>query len=144
MKVNSLAVLRFFLWFACAFHLVVGIGLNLSPAFPQLMAGYYGAEVNFTPQFLYIVKPLGAFMIMVGIVVLAAARDPLNNGAIVYGLVALLAIRGLQRFAFHDTIVSDLAIESSRNVVNGVVFLLLAAIFLVLFKVAEKERSATV
>lgn len=144
MKVNALAVLRFFLWFSCAFHLIVGIGLNLSPAFPQVMAGYYGASVEFTPQFLYILKPLGAFMIMVGLVVLAAARDPLNNGAIVYGLVALLAIRGLQRFAFQDAIVSDLAIESSRNVVNGIAFLLLAAVFFVLFKLAEKERSAIV
>ena len=141
MKVNSLAVLRFFLWFACAFHLVVGIGLNLSPAFPQSMAGYYGAEVNFTPQFLYIVKPLGAFMIMVGLVVMAAARDPLNNGAIVYALVALLAIRGLQRFVFADAIVGDLAIESSRNMVNGIVFLLLAACFAVLFKLASNDRS---
>lgn len=144
MKVNALAVLRFFLWFSCAFHLIVGIGLNLSPAFPQVMAGYYGASVEFTPQFLYILKPLGAFMIMVGLVVMAAARDPLNNGAIVHGLVALLAIRGLQRFAFQDAIVNDLAIESSRNVANGIAFLLLAAVFLVLFKLAEKERSATV
>jgi hypothetical protein len=144
MKSKTLALLKFFLWFSCAFHLIVGIGLNLSPAFPQFMAGYYGASVEFTPQFLYILKPLGAFMIMVGLVVMAAARDPLNNGAIVYGLVALLAIRGLQRFAFQDAIVNDLAIESSRNVTNGIVFLALAAIFLVLFKLAEKERSATI
>ena len=61
-----------------------------------------------------------------------------------YGLVALLAIRGLQRFAYQDAIVNDLAIESSRNVVNGIVFVALAAVFLVLFKLAEKERSATV
>lgn len=143
MKFNALAALRMFLWFSCAFHLIVGIGLNLSSAFPQLMAGYYGAAVEFTPPFLYIMKPLGAFMIMVGLVVMAAARDPLGNAAIVYALVALLAIRGLQRFIFHDTIVSDLAIESSRNVVNGIVFLLLAAIFAALFLLARNERSAT-
>lgn len=141
MKVNSLAVLRFFLWFACAFHLVVGVGLNLSPSFPQIMAGYYGAEVNFTPQFLYILKPLGAFMIMVGLVLVAAARDPLKHGVIVYALVALLALRGLQRFVFADTIVGDLAIESSRNMVNGIVFLLLAASFAVLFKLASNDKS---
>ena len=144
MKGNALTALRFFLWFSCAFHLIVGLGLNLSPAFPQVMAGYYGASVDFTPQFLYILKPLGAFMIMVGLVVMAAARDPLNNGAIIYGLVALLAIRGLQRFAFQDAIVGDLAIESSRNVANGIVFIVLAAIFLGLFKLAQRERAATV
>lgn len=143
MKVNALAVLRFFLWFSCAFHLIVGIGLNVWPAFPQMMAGYYGASVDFTPQFLYIIKPLGAFMIMVGLVVMAAARDPLNNPAIVYALVVLLAIRGLQRFVFQDAIVSDLAIESSRNVVNGIVFLVLATIFAVLFRLASSDKSAT-
>lgn len=141
MKLNALTALRFFLWFSCAFHLIVGIGLNVSPAFPQLMAGYYGAAVEFTPQFLYILKPLGAFMIMVGLVVMAAARDPLDNAAIVYALAALLAMRGLQRFVFQDAIVGDLAIESSRNVVNGIVFLLLAAILLVLFGLAKKSRS---
>lgn len=141
MKFNTYTLLRIFLWFSCAFHLIVGIGLNLSPAFPQLMAGYYGAAVDLTPQFLYILKPLGAFMIMVGLVVLAAARDPLNNAAIVHALVALLAIRGLQRFAFQDTIVSDLAIESSRNVANGIFFLLLAAILVVLFKMASGDGT---
>ena len=45
MKGNALAALRFLLWFSCAFHLIVGIGLNLSPAFPQMMACYYGAAV---------------------------------------------------------------------------------------------------
>ena len=144
MKFNSLAVLKFFLWFSCAFHLVVGIGLNVSPAFPQLMAGYYGAVVDFTPQFLYILKPLGAFMIMVGLVVMAAARDPLNNAAIVYSLVALLAIRGLQRFVFQESIVGDLAIEGARNNVNGVIFLALAATFAILFKLASNDRSRLV
>ena len=143
MKLTTLAVLKFFLWFSCAFHFIVGIGLNLSPAFPQAMAGYYGASVEFTPQFLYILKPLGAFMIMVGLVVMAAARDPLNNGAIVYALAALLAIRGLQRFAYQDTIVSDLAIASSRNAVNGIFFLLLAVTFVVLFRLALKHRLAS-
>lgn len=144
MKFNSLALLKFFLWFSCVFHLVVGIGLNVSPAFPQVMAGYYGAEVDFTPQFLYILKPLGAFMIMVGLVVMAAARDPLHNAAIVYSLVALLAIRGLQRFVFQESIVGDLAIEGSRNNVNGVIFLALAATFAILFKLASNDRSRLV
>lgn len=144
MKINALAALRFFLWFSCAFHLIVGVGLNVSPAFPQLMAGYYGAAVEFTPQFLYILKPLGAFMIMVGLVVMAAARDPLNNPAIVYALATLLAIRGLQRFVFEEAIVGDLAIESSRNVVNGIVFLLLATVLAVLYRMAVKSRSTLV
>ena len=44
--------------------------------FPQAMAEYYGAQVTWTPEFLYIVKPIGAFMIAIGVMAAAAARDP--------------------------------------------------------------------
>ncbi len=138
---NTVSILKFCLWVACAFHLVIGLGLNLLPSFPQVMAGYYGAEVEFTPQFLYILKPLGAFMIAVGIMAAAAARDPLNNAMIVYALVALFTMRALQRFVFQDTIVSELSIEASRNIVNAIVFLALAMIFAVLFKTAQNNAA---
>ncbi len=138
---NAMSILKLCLWFACAFHLVIGLGLNLSPSFPQVMAGYYGAEVDFTPQFLYILKPLGAFMIAIAIMAAAAARDPLNNAMIVYALVALFTMRALQRFVFQDTIVSELSIEASRNVANAIAFLALAMIFAVLFKMAQRNAA---
>ena len=138
---NTMSILKICLWLACAFHLVIGLGLNLSPSFPQVMAGYYGAEVDFTPQLLYILKPLGAFMIAIGIMAAAAARDPLNNAMIVYALVALFTMRALQRFVFQDTIVSELSIEASRNIVNAVAFLALAVIFAALFKLAQRNAA---
>jgi len=42
MNPKALQVLKLFMWGVCAFHVIVGIGLNVSPAFPQAMAGYYG------------------------------------------------------------------------------------------------------
>ena len=74
------AVLKAFLWFICAFHIVVGIGLNVSSGFPQTMAEYYGAEVTWTPEFLYIVKPIGAFMIAIGVM---AAADGVDSASLV-------------------------------------------------------------
>lgn len=54
MKSGSLLALPVFLWAVCAFHVGIGLGLNVSPAFPQVMAGQYGAEVDFTPALLRI------------------------------------------------------------------------------------------
>jgi hypothetical protein len=138
-----LSVLKAFLWFICAFHLVVGIGLNVSAAFPQAVAEYYGATVQWTPEFMYIVKPIGAFMIAIGIMAGAAARDPLGHRSVVYGLVALFAIRGLQRIVFREEIASALAIGSERNIANAIFFLLMAIALLVVFRAASHRAART-
>jgi len=54
-----------------------GHRLNVSPAFPQAMAGTTGT-VHWTPDFLYIIKPLGAFMLVMG--VLAPWPRPTRSG----------------------------------------------------------------
>jgi hypothetical protein len=140
-KLNGL--LQVLLWFVCAFHLIVGLGLNLSSGFPQIMAGYYGATVNWTPELLYILKPVGAFMIAIGIMAAAAARDPLGHRSIVYGLVALFVIRGLQRIAFAEEIGNAVAIDSTRNIINAVIFLLLGGVLFFLYNAASKGASST-
>jgi hypothetical protein len=82
----------------CAYHLIVGIGLNVSaPGFLQVMAAYYGAQVDWTPQFLYILKPLGAYMLVMGGLAAVAALNPLANRHVVYGFAALFILRALQR-----------------------------------------------
>jgi hypothetical protein len=135
-------VLQAFLWFICAFHVIVGLGLNISPAFPQVMAGYYGAEVNWTPELLYLVKPIGAFMLALGVMAGAAARDPLGHRSIVYGFVVLFTLRGLQRLIAQEEIATALSIESGRNIGNAVFFLLMAAALLWLFRTASKSAGS--
>jgi hypothetical protein len=139
-KLNGL--LQIFLWFICAFHVIVGLGLNLSSGFPQIMAGYYGATVAWTPELLYILKPVGAFMIAIGIMAAAAARDPVGHRSIVYGLVALFVIRGLQRIAFAEEIASAVAIDSTRNIINAVIFLLLGGVLFFLYNAASKGAGS--
>jgi len=139
-KLNGL--LQIFLWIICAFHVIVGLGLNLSSGFPQIMAGYYGATVNWTPELLYILKPVGAFMIAIGIMAAAAARDPVGHRSIVYGLVALFIIRGLQRIAFAEEIAGAVAIDSTRNIINAIIFLLLGGALFLLYGAASKGTSS--
>ena len=132
-------LLSYFLWGACAFHVIVGLGLNVSPAFPQVMANAYGATVDFTPAFLYIVKPVGAFMLAIGVMAGFAARDPLGNQAVIYGLIVLFVMRALQRFVFQDEIANAVGIAASRNISNAVFFILLAVVLGVLYNLAKNE-----
>jgi len=143
MKFNTLGVLKILLWFIAAFHLIVGMGLNVSPEFPQLMAQYYGAQVNWTPEFLYIVKPIGAFMFALGVMAALAARDPLSNVPVVYGFVVLFAFRGLQRLIFQSEIESAVAIASGRNFTAAIFFLLMGAALLVILRFAGKQADTT-
>ena len=143
MKFNTLGVLKILLWFIAAFHLIVGMGLNVSPEFPQLMAQYYGAQVNWTPEFLNIVKPIGAFMFALGVMAALAARDPLSNVPVVYGFVVLFAFRGLQRLIFQSEIESAVAIASGRNFTAAIFFLLMGAALLVILRFAGKQADTT-
>ena len=143
MSTKLISSLKWLLWFVCAFHLIVGIGLNVSAGFPQAVAEYYGATVDWTPEFQYIVKPIGAFMIAIGIMAGAAARNPLANSSVVHGLVALFVMRGLQRIVFREEIANALAIAGGRNIANAIFFLLMAAVLFFLFR-AARQRAARI
>ncbi len=143
MKSKTVVALQILLFLIGVFNATVGVGLNVSPDFPQLVARYYGATVEFTPALLYLVKPIGAFMLVVGVMAIAAARDPFRHGAIVYGLVLLFVVRGLQRFVFQDEIAVSVGIETSRNVGNGIFFLLLGVGLFVLYRMSNSPADRT-
>ena len=136
-------VLQVLLWMICAAHVVIGLGLNLAPGFGQQMAGLYGATVDWTPQFTYILKPLGAFMLTVGLLAGVAATDPARYSAIVYGVVALLVMRSAQRLLFAGEISRAFNIESARNVTFLAVFLTLAVVLAVLCQRVAKPAPKT-
>lgn len=142
MKSNQVLVLQVLLVFIAAFHLIVGVGLNVSSQFPSAVAAYYGAQVDFSPALLYLVKPIGAFMIALGFMAAAAVRDPLRHRAIAYGFVVLFVLRGLQRIVFQQEIETAVNIAASRNIANAIFFFLLAAAVFVLFQLAQKKAES--
>ena len=141
MNSNAVKCLQGMLWLVCVFHIVVGAGLNLFPGTAPMMAKLYGAEVNWTPEFTYIIKPLGAFMLALGLMCIAAARNPLDNRVIIYGFAGLFVMRALQRLIFGQEISEIFGIEMSRNIGNMIFFLGLAAVLLVLESVARKGAA---
>jgi hypothetical protein len=138
MKVNALALLKCVLWSVCAFHVIVGAGLNLVPGLAPFMAGVYGATVDWTPEFSYIIKPLGAFMFVLGIAAAAAAMQPNKYRVVTYVFVALFVIRASQRFFLSDEIQSTFAIGAGRNFGNIAFFVALAVALVVLDRLVQK------
>jgi hypothetical protein len=119
--------LQAFLWMICAFHIGIGLSVNLFPDLTVMIASVYGAQVDWTPQFVYILRPLGAFMLVMGFLAVVAARKPLENEGIVYCFSALFVIRALQRLIFREDIHAAFAIPSGRNMGAMLFFLTLAA-----------------
>lgn len=133
--------LQVLLWFVCLSHIVLGVAIMTSPECQQKVATLYGAKVDWTPQFVYILRPLGAFMTVLGLVGLAAAVNPLRNRVMVYGFALLLTIRVVQRFVFKDDIERAFGIEPTRNLIAAGGFLTLAVLLVLLLQIAQKTKG---
>jgi hypothetical protein len=133
MKGKYLALLRLLLLSVCLSHLALGLGLNFSSELPKTVAPWYGAtKVEWTPQFLYILKPVGAYMIAMGLLAAVAMLSPRKHSAIVFGIAVLLILRGLQRLVFQQDIVEAFGVSTVRNLINAGFFAGLGAMLVVL------------
>ena len=135
-------VLTAYLWFIAVFHLFVGLAVNLSDSFTRMIAAGYGATVDWTPQFTYILHPLGAFMIMLGFLAAVAAREPKRYDAVILGFVGLFAIRALHRLVFANVLTTAFGISSSRNMMNMALFAVQAAVLFLLWRAARQTPDA--
>ena len=143
MQTIWLRVLQAHLWIICAFHVVVGVGLNVSPEFIPVVARWYGAErVDVTDQLLVLVKPIGAFMFILGVLAAVAAIRPLQYRAVIYSFAGLFFIRAMQRVVWgHE---QTAAFGIPREHVNGnmVFFFLMAVATVVLYRYVESRSRA--
>ena len=87
---------------------------------------------DWTPQFTYILKPLGAFMLTVGLLAGIAAADPVRHAAVVYAVAVLFVIRSAQRVVFADETLRAFGITLARDVAVASFFLALALALVVL------------
>jgi hypothetical protein len=143
-KNSSLELLRLFMWLACVFHIGVGLALNLDIGLKEwVAASLYGARVDWNdPQFVYILRPLGAFMIALGIMAAIAARNPLANRSIVHGFAVLWVLRGLQRIVFLDEVQRAFAIPAAKSVGTMVLMVTLALALVVLARSAASGAAS--
>ncbi|NUQ19958.1 MAG: hypothetical protein HOQ09_03260 [Gemmatimonadaceae bacterium] len=140
---TSQRVLKAYLWFIALFHLFVGLSVNMSATFTQMIANGYGAHVDWTPQFTYILHPLGAFMIVLGLLAGAAAREPERYEAVILGFVVLFAIRALHRVVYGDVLSQAFGIPASHNTANLIIFAVQAVGLFVLWRASRPRVRAT-
>jgi hypothetical protein len=137
-----LKALQVMLWFVCAAHILIGGSINLFPGMLPIIADAYGANVNWTAEFTYILKPLGAFMVTLGLIAAIAARDPLRYRPVVYAFVLLFVMRCLHRLLFGQLLFDTFGISQSRNVLNLVFFLACGVALVLLERRATREAAA--
>ncbi len=132
------------LWFIAAFHVGVGVILNVSPAGTRAVAARYGAtRVDWTLQFHHILRPLGAFMIALGVIAAATAPDPLRHPQVVLGFALLFALRAAQRVAFGREMADAFGIPPHRVRTNIAVFTAQAVVLAALWWLARGTADAT-
>ena len=123
MKRTCFVLLRLMLLGVCLAHLGIGLGINFCPDFPKILAPLYGVtQVEWSPQFLYILRPIGAYMVVMGLLAAVAMVDPRKHSAIIYGIALLLVLRGIQRIVFQADIMQAFGIEAFQNTINACFF----------------------
>jgi hypothetical protein len=101
---QALKGLKGLLWFIAGYQFVVGALLLLTPTLAQVVVGFYGSDAQVTEQFTFILKPLGAYMIMTGLIASAAARADVPHPGIVTALILLFTLNVIYRVAKFDYI----------------------------------------
>jgi hypothetical protein len=141
MRGTPFRLLQALLWFASLSHILIGGSLMLSPESQRAVAALYGAEVEWTAQFTYILRPLGAFMFVFGLLLAAAALDPWKHRLIVYGLCGVLLLRALQRLVLRQDIQDAFHVSPGRDLGMGGFFVAEAIAILVLLHRAGKAPA---
>ena len=116
----------------CAGHVITGVAALLSDeAGVQIGSLLYGASFQPSAQFLYIVRPLGVYMLALAYLQVMAVREPWRYKAVIDATLAVFFIRQLQRVVFADDIYAAFGIPPDQHWLRSAYFLALAALLLV-------------
>ena len=114
----------------------LGIGLTLmighTGAIVAVARMYGISEVTCSPQFLYILKPLGAYMLAFALLAGFALRDPGGNRSVIVGIAGLLLLRVLQRLMFGSEAQAAFGITTPHLLAQCLFFVLIAGALLAL------------
>lgn len=128
------SLLRAVLALVCVSHLVIGSSLLFGgEGAVDVLAKGYGATQGFdSPAFLYMLKPLGAYMIAIGAMAAAAMFKPYEHRIVLYGVALLLVIRVAQRWVFAEEILATFGVTTPHRVAQSLFFFAIAAALILL------------
>ena len=131
----------------------VGLG-HIATAVPLLFSGegglrvaqaMYGASFEPHAQAVYLVRPLGAFMLALGLLQLNAVRDPWRFRAVLDVTILVFVLRQVQRVFHAPAVFAVFGLTPARHWI-GTGFFLAILIWLIVARVtlrARPERPAT-
>jgi len=124
--------------FMGVYHLVLGIlGLVSGEVAARTGAIVYGAHVEVTPMFSYLVKYLAAYVLAFGAMMLVLASDPVKYRSLVYVALLVAVVRILSRLIFADELRAAFGIGMTRSLETiAIVAVLNLALFLLMPKKA--------
>ena len=125
-------LLRLILGWICVGHVLTGlVALISDERGVQIGSLLYGADFEPTAQFLYIIRPLGVYMLALAFLQAMAVRDPWRYRAVIDATLAVFVARQLQRLFFANDIAQAFGIPPDQHWLRSAYFLLLAALLLV-------------
>jgi len=124
------------------YHLGMGIFGSFSGDMASKVANVmWGAHVVIDPQFSYMAKFLGAYVIAFGLMMLFIAKDPVRYSSLVYVAVVLAVIRILNRVVFSGDLHAAFSIAPSR-MIGTIIGVALLNLGLLLLKPKAAEAAA--
>ena len=137
-------LVRLIMAWICAGHVITGLAALISDERGvQIGSLLYGATFEPTPQFLYIIRPLGVFILALAFLQAMAVRDPWRYRAVIDATLAVFAARQVQRYVFAGDIESIFGIDGGQHLVRSLYFLLLAVVLLVArLRLRNDDRDA--
>lgn len=139
---TPLKSLKGLIWFIAVYQLAVGISLLVSPVSARFIVTLFGATVTWTPEFAFMLKPLGAYMLMTGVIAWGTARAPVPHPMITYALAVLFLINAAYRVLQFDEIRAMFGIPAALLVAQIATLLALAAGCLLLQRSIQRDAAA--
>jgi len=139
---RALSALKALLWFIAVYQFACGFLLLMPPGFAQLVVGWYGATVNWTDQFTFILKPLGAYMLMTGLIAASSARATVPHPTIITSLAVLFTVNALYRILRFQFVQQTFGIAGWHLIGQIVVLLGLAGGLMLLSRAAVEATGA--
>ena len=140
---QALRALKGLLWFIAVYQFLVGALLLLSPDLARLVVGWYGSDVQVSDQFAFILKPLGAYMLMTGVIASGAARAQVPHPSIVSALAVLFGLNVLYRIGSFRYVQTTFGIPEWHLIGQMVILAALGLALTFLSRAAMRATGAT-
>ena len=127
-------ILKFLLYVFSAYHIVLGlIGVLFvgnAELVKKMVAMVFNFNLTMDAQAIWMLKPIAAYMLIMGIIAFFAAQKPSAHKSIIYAIAVLVLIRSIQRIFFalqgNEFLLNA---DPIRNIVVIVCYLFMAAVY---------------